>query len=255
MARYEVAVATPIVFCEGWMPPGAPEAQSFHFHVAQRDFTWHAGNDTDWPVISTEHEDDPQDRAAAAEAVNRVLSALAYRYDVHMEAVVSVSSGIGSSPRREWIPVVSAPRRGTAPYVATPIGHLFTEDSEKLRLTLAFVREARSSSSPFYRFLAFWNGLEAICGSQNDRRRLIESRGAETAERMGRPEPQGGWEKYLRGSSRNAIAHVVRRSGAEVIDPDLPTDRERLAVDAELLLALLRAEIQAQFPYPVTSKP
>ncbi len=67
---------------------------------------------------------------------------------------------------------------------------------------------------------------------------------------------QGDVADYLRDESRNAIAHVVRYDPANTsIDPDLPSDRERLDLDGNWMRNLARRAITSKWPTPVALTP
>jgi hypothetical protein len=54
---------------------------------------------------------------------------------------------------------------------------------------------------------------------------------------------------------RNALAHVVRRTGRTRVDPDDPSDRVRLRADADMLEALARIAVDHRWPTGVTAVP
>jgi hypothetical protein len=64
---------------------------------------------------------------------------------------------------------------------------------------------------------------------------------------------RGDVAAYLRDDSRNAIAHIVRtKPQATSIDPDLPSDRERLELDSHWLHDLARRAVLQRWPKAVT---
>jgi hypothetical protein len=135
--------------------------------------------------------------------------------------------------------------------VAAPHSVTVTAD-ERLRLALAVYREGLNAASPFYRFLAFWNVIEAAFGgNSHDRDSFL---GSARPAHSRPPSVTGDVAAYLRDESGNAIAHVVRADPSDTsIDPDLPSDRERLDMEGRWMQDLARGAITSVWPKPVVT--
>jgi hypothetical protein len=126
-----------------------------------------------------------------------------------------------------------------------------------VQLAVGYYREGLNAGGPFYAFLALWNALDAAF-SVTDR---------DTAERLERDEfirdfarsAQEAWDhcRYpfpddlaiaLEQDSRNAIAHVLRRPGRRVIDPDSARDRDRLRMESDVLKWMVHDAVERKYP-------
>jgi hypothetical protein len=188
------------------------------------------------------------DRAAeaAAEPLQRLLSALSFHYNTRIESR-RTKGGSGESDLLHPYGAVEPSDTFAGQCVTAPV-RVHVEDDPQLRVALGLYREAMSAGSPFYRFLAFWNVLDAVFnGDEAARDAFI---GARATGIHAVPNAAGtDVAKYLRQDSRHAIAHVVRdRPQDTTIDPDAPADRERLELDAYCLHDLARIAVLERWP-------
>jgi hypothetical protein len=136
---------------------------------------------------------------------------------------------------------------------AQPPRRIVMVDDPVLRHAMAHVREARGTQSPFYKFLAFWNALDVTFGGDEQVRDAYLRAIPTSAGGLVQPFDQAPADlaEYLRDSSRNAIAHAIRRDPSLVaIDPDAPRDRARLERDARLIEGIVEHRIHECWPHP-----
>jgi hypothetical protein len=213
-----------------------------------REFVWHpsftgAEDEEYWPNV-TIVVNDPNDYEEEIALTERFLSAVAYEYRDGIEVLNSGGAGV---PSRLDPPVARALRRGLGNRLNDAPAELVVQDDDRLRLVLALHREGIGSESPFYRFMAFWNALDAAFDNNEP---ALDSFLDEEGLKWARDEEHRteGWAQHLRDSNRNAIAHAVRSPGKPLRDPDDPSDRARLWRDGRLLLDLLRSRVEARWP-------
>lgn len=261
MPRHEVPVLTDFVLQDD--PPGEPIPEGEHrlIRFEGHHFGWHAlESDPDrgstLPVVSMRSVGDGRDRGvyqAESLKLQRFLSALSFAFDAAIIPIVVGFNNQSTEPddhvrfRQPGGPL-PVPRIHGVPQ------ELAVVPDERLHLALGLRREGRNSLSPFYRFLAFWNALDVVFeGDTSKRNRFMEKgrRSARSWFQEGDPVP-ANFGAYLEDSSRNAIAHAVRRLGKEVLDPDDPSDFRRLTRDTKVMAELLRVAIWDRWPYPVT---
>ena len=151
-------------------------------------------------------------------------------------------------------PVLAQP--GYSPtIIVSAVSTIRVDEDPRLRLVLALFREGRSADSPFYRFLAFYNALDAAFDNDELARdstiREILSGG---------PTPRGqgadgfDWADYLRDALRNAVAHAVRRAGKPVLNPDDLADRNALNEASATVVRLLRRRVNDRWPGGVLAR-
>jgi hypothetical protein len=262
--RYEVAVRTTVhLYADAaalQVPPPHDE-EPFAIRFDGRDFVWHPNAEVDpergpdVPTI-TVMTGSSSDYHVEMLAVERFLSALSFRY----RGPFTVLSSAGASWPGPFDPAVArAPgtqRFGIA-YEAPE--EVSVVDDERLRLVLALHREGRSSDSPFYRFLAYWNALEASFDLDSRQLAAFIDGSPKRARGWFRDfeTPEEGWAEHLRRSNRDAVAHAVRSSPrATVRDPDEPRDRGRLGRDSGLLANLVLDRVEQRWGrYAVTTTP
>lgn len=237
---------------EGQLPllPAWHQAESVIIEFEGRKFGWVERNR--FPH-QAEHEPSPgpmvtclvdhfdmEDRELAAESLQRLLSALAFHYNTRIESR-NVYTGSGTNDLLHPYGAIEPSDTFASQCVSAP-ARVHVSGDARLRVALALYREALSAASPFYRLLAFWNVLDAVFkGDEAVRDDFLRQRatGVNSV-----PNASGDVAKYLRDDSRNAIAHVVRRDGAQTsIDADQPADRERLSQDAYSVQRLSRIAI------------
>jgi len=191
-------------------------------------------------------EDSKEEWDGAAEALQRLLTALAFRYKTRVESR-STKRGSGENTLLHPYGAVEASDTYGGQCVSAPARVLLDTD-RTLRIALALYREALSAGSPFYKFLSLWNVLDArFNGDEAARDSFLR------ATAMGiHANPHGTTDdvaEYLREDSHNAIAHIIRRDPlATSIDPDMPSDRERLELDAYWLHDLARIAVLSRWP-------
>jgi hypothetical protein len=254
MARYETGVRANLRF-HTKRPPFTnqfPEAEQVVIEFEGREFVWHPNLEPGpegqewWPNV-TVMVVNPDDYVEEMTAMQRFLSALAYEFET---AVEPMSSGAAGWPGPLDRPVAMAARRGYGDRVSeAPLG-LVVEDDDRLRLVLALNREGLNSESPFYKFLSFWNALDAAFDNDEPAMAEFLNRTAPlyAGHRSSYDDPPSDWADYLRESNRNAIAHAVRPAGRPLLDPDDPLDRERIYRDSRLLQDLVRARVRERWP-------
>src|SRR5207247_2321755 len=109
---------------------------------------------------------------AARDAAERLLSALAFYLDEPAEGL-SYGLGEATSPLE---PASTRRERGDFGWrLSEPPDEVVVRPELNVRLALAYYREGLNSGSPFYRFLSFWNCLDATFGVV-DRRTRKEAR-------------------------------------------------------------------------------
>jgi hypothetical protein len=251
MPRYEVAVASPF----GWSTGSsvADEVQSVAvIEFEGRRFVWHspeAANPQYLPVVSVLVADG-NDYAAEQLLTNRFLSAVCYVLDQPLSIVVSSAAGY----KHELdAPLLRQP--GNAPMLlVTPPSRIVVASDERLRLVLALFREGRAAESPFYRFLALYNALDASFDNREHQRDEF-IRACTLEEPV--PERQApetfDWATYLRDGLRNAVAHAVRPPGKPLLDPDDLLDRSDLDRASRTLSHLVRLRVSQRWREGVQS--
>jgi hypothetical protein len=254
--RLEIAVITSLGFYESWpREPGDPLVEQAPIAFDGRTFVWHSNDEREieeriFPTLTTMVTDDA-DAVAAETGANRLLSALAFSHHVEMTPMVGVVTAFASESARS----VFRQPGGRTVLVARAPALVTVHPDDRLRLALALNREALSSESPFFRFLAFWNALEVLFqNSWPDLEAYFAADGAQVAARNARTTPPEGWPTYLLQSSRHAVAHAVRPAGRAVLDPDLAADRRRLSGDALLLDDLVQYRVHDEWPYAVSAQ-
>jgi hypothetical protein len=227
-----------------------PESVRIEFNG--REFGWlvpasHPGEPESGPTVTTLVDRDVEDAwLEASEATQRFISALAFHFDTRMETPPT-SGGSGEIDLlHPWGAVDVRDTYGIELHVA-PRSVVVADDS-RLRLALALYREGLNAGSPFYRFLAFWNALDAAFdGDESARDEFLG-----TGSRWHPHYLTEGVATHLRMNSRHAIAHVIREAGRTVVDPDIPADRERLDLEGrQWLRDLARNAIESTWPPPV----
>jgi len=259
--RLEAIVRSPIAFRrklrdspDQYSDP--PETVGIEFDG--RLFVWHAftvgthdpifGDRELGPSVTSVLGDDAYAEVAAE--LERFLTALAYYYEQPAEAV---AYGSHFTPEPFETPIARAPRTPGLTMIESPKAVSLRRDSVRLLKALAWYREGQNAGSPFYRFLAFWNCLDAVFEEEAERDRFVESIFPTLASAWGDFPLPASPAKDFREASRNAIAHVIRPSGRPVIDPDADIDRQRLQSESRFLNKLVRAAIEQEFDRPVTA--
>ncbi len=267
MARFEAAVRSPIAFRRSTgrlsiaVIKQPPETVGIEFEG--RLFVWHFfepqedprfGHVEDGPSATTVLEDE-SDWGGAAADLQRFLSALAFNHDQPADATTYG----GTADTDPYKPAMWRARRSYESWmISEPYAKISLRPETNLRLAVAYYREGLNAVSPFYKFLAFWNSLDAVFDAESNpsaRDTFLDKTApqyAATWDDKYHPFPKNP-AQALREDSRNAIAHVLRRKGKRTIDPDQAHDRMRLDRESRLLHSLTRAAIEKKYPYPVVA--
>ena len=128
-------------------------------------------------------------------------------------------------------------------------------DDEKVRKALAFLREGRRLERVHepYSFLSFFKVIESQFGSR-DRIAWVEKNldlvtEERAAKRIHELRGQGvNVNQHLFDSGRCAVAHASL--GGNIVDPDMPADRRRIAADLDIIAALANRYINVDAEVP-----
>lgn len=249
MARFEAAVETPLAFSSDVLLVATQVPVTIEFDGLS--FVWHPndgvdlGGDTTWPTVTITSASN--DYTSEMRATNRFLSAMSHLYDVPMAVLTTGASGF----KRELdSPLVRQPLGPFTRILVRAPSSVHVLPDQRLRLVLALAREARSSRSAFYRYLAYYNALDASFDGRANALGAFADDNLEGA-------PPGGdptWSFYLTQSLRHALAHTVRDEGRLVLDPDESDDQVRLSAATDHLLVLLKRRMQERWPNGVRSE-
>jgi hypothetical protein len=227
-----------------------------------RLFVWHSFEPPDGARLGQEQSgptlawsfDEGEDRDAQ-DAAERLLSALAFYLGQPAE---SLSYGISeaTSPHE---PATTRRARGDFGWALTkPPSEIVVRAEPNVRVALAYYREGLNSGSPFYRFLSFWNCLDATFrildrGTPEDRGRMafINSMREDVRPAWRHSPLPADLAQALYKDSRNAVAHVLRDPHQRVVDPDRSEDRVRLRAEADVLQWIAREAIDREYPQAV----
>lgn len=134
--------------------------------------------------------------------------------------------------------------------------HMPIIEDENVRIALAFWREGERLSGVHdsYAFLSYFKVIESQYQDGRERAdwltrnldQLTEERAvARIAELRAAGEDVG---RHLYDSGRNAVAHAS--FGGDIVDPDIPSDRRRIAADLVLMRGLARRYIAHELKVP-----
>jgi hypothetical protein len=106
-------------------------------------------------------------------------------------------------------------------------------------------REALGIGTPFYRFLPYWNVVDAVHdGREAQVNAFLQRNVSRLAKRRSQPLSGNQAVPYLRKQVRDAIAHVIPDNRArQHLDPDVLDQRDRVHEDAGLMKDLARTAI------------
>jgi hypothetical protein len=263
VTRLEVPVRSPIAFSRALDSDSqvlTPPAETAGVECDGRLFVWHVvppdddpvfGGEAFGPTVTVVAAD--AEVAMAADDLQRFLSALAFWLDAPVEAVSYGASGECDPFHRA---VLRTRQAAVVSVVVEPPDGIVVCADPNARLALACYREALNAGSPFYRFLAFWNCLDAAFNVDRDaraRNSFIDANAPRFEQRawdVRYPFPQDP-AKDLEQESRHAIAHVLRQPGHRMLHPDSAADREQLHAESRLLQWLARGAIDYMFPAAV----
>jgi hypothetical protein len=170
VGRVDIAVRSPIRFYasdDGFPPPTSElgrAAQKTPIEFDGRTFVWHLPERTEQddgepgPSVTVAYDEGDEDNAR--EAMQRFLSALAFATDERIEAR---SWNTGSGEPDAMAPAISRQSRDFEVGMLFPAPkRLVVANDSRLRLVLGLYREALGIGTPFYRFLAYWNVVDAV---------------------------------------------------------------------------------------------
>lgn len=217
-----------------------PAAQT-HVEYRGRLFTLRPGNQDIAPTVLT-HFDPPTTLLEAQLAMERFLSALAWSEGSYVRVETVTGGGlpfnVGRGRAREPIRGVFHP------------DHLPDPTDPRAQLALAFYREALGLESVPFRVLGFFKIINILHGKGPDQVRWINRTlpsiadypaAARLAELRQQQRDIGA---YLYESGRCAVAHA---NVQPLVDPENPSDLERLQADLPLLRALAEYAIENDF--------
>jgi hypothetical protein len=246
-----VAVNTPVAFSPGPRTGLLAVAEQTVIMFDGYRFVWHANGeerergDPCWPTVTVMVRD-PDDYANEASATNRVISAMSYALNYEMTIETSIATGFKTELDR---PTLRQPSPSLGMVVVNGPTAITVEQDGRLRLVIALFREARSANSAFYRFLGYFNALDAAFDNDEPARDGFVQRSLAMC-----PVPAGqtgiasDWAHYLKDNLRNAVAHAVRRPGKPVLDPDDLTDRSQLDQASGMVADLVRRRVRERWP-------
>jgi hypothetical protein len=263
VGRIEVAVRSPIRFHswdERFAPPATMLGKAERATAIEFDrltMVWHMperGSPDDpepGPTVTVVYEEAAE--RETREAVQRFLSALAFIADERVEAE---GTNIGSGESDPLAPAIWRQPSDVAVGMMFPAPRrIVVAPDERLRLVLALYREALNTGSPFYRYLAFWNVVDAVHdGAKAKVNAYLRREAPRLAKRWSRttPLPANTVVEYLRRQVRDALAHVIPDDQSKVpLDPDLPDARRRFHEDARLMKDLARTAVSERWPNSV----
>lgn len=250
MVRWEAAIDTPLGFRDG----GVLSSRSAKFVDIEFDghtYAWHDGVREDerlcWPVVSTKVVGEVNAHQVVT-GINRLLSALSFHFDLPM----SIDTTAGAGWKDEFDPPLLGQPGYGARQLESALDRVEVRADDRLRLTLALWREGRSARSPAYRYLAYYNALDAAFDDdQHARATFIADQLRHEKLPVGAETRQYGWARYLQDVLRNAVAHAVRPQGRPMLDPDETMDRGALTAGAIKLATLVRSRVEDRWPRPV----
>ena len=210
------------------------------------------------PMLAVQSEDVGADRDDALLSAERLLSALAFRFDVPIEDS-ALGSGHGGddifNPSGARVTHGSIGGWGGFMLKDAP-RHVTVVDEPALQRSLGLYREGLNAASPFYRCLAYRGALDVVFNVTHETRSgrataeatrrdaYVDANAPAVAARLTRTPPSpSSWASYLRDDVRNAISHVLR-PGRREVDVDDPSDRKRLDFDSSVSRKLARAAIK-----------
>lgn len=156
-----MAVSTPVRFYDAAASFDVAEQTVIMF--AGHRFVWHSNGeehergDPCWPTV-TLMVPDADNYAGERLATNQFLSAMSFTLNYPMSVITSAATGF----KGELDPaLLRQPSPSVGMIVTNAPTEITVESDQRLRLVLALFREGRSADSPFYRFLAYFNALDA----------------------------------------------------------------------------------------------
>lgn len=176
----------------------------------------------------------------------RFISHLSFRTDHGIEIA------FGAQTMSSMNPIAIKPKQsGHSGYPAGYFTAVSGTSQEKLDLALSFYREGASSSSPYYAFLSFYK-VVYLPGEKSQKVKdwiKTESPKMRNFQELDQKELNGTYagevERYIRKSSRNAMAHVDLEGTEKVLDPDNLDDQKKIRGDLNFIRELARHAIDS----------
>lgn len=245
MARFEVGLITPLRFKEPGDEDDRPIEDLWKTATASisfegLEFVWHDPDEEHDPALTVVHEDTRPVFRAVQEATQRLLSALAFETGLPI-GTLGPGSGSGETDAR-WQAGVHPPRSSYGVRLRVAPSSVSVLADKRVRLALALHREALSANSPLYRFLAYWNAIEAAIPNRTARRAFVDALVPPEWHRRKSDEVPKHPYDYFWKRPRTAVAHGEHGPG-RVVNPDEPAERARLESDADVLEPLVRNAI------------
>src|SRR5262249_4972002 len=201
-----------------------PETVAIEFEG--RRFLWHVVELLDgvecWPTVTTPVSHDAADEEATRLAMERLLSAIAFMCG---QGIDVVTAAVAAVPDEFDPPVAAAHRRGFVDHLHDAPAEIVVLDDDRLRPVLGYFRDALGTSSPYFKFLAFWDALDVACDDYaGGLKAWIGPTMASYPHMSGRHDPPPpDWWHYLWMDQRGAVAHAIRDpQHPPEIDPDDP---------------------------------
>lgn len=247
MARYEVALSTPIAFASSDDADLLGIAGQVEIEFDGQRFVWHDQRQAESvaPVV-TVMVANGDDYAPERLLANRFLSALSFAIDYPVAVLTVGATGYKGEVDR---PLLGQPVSLDGLIVLPAPASIRVLADPRLRTVLGLYREGRAATSPFYRLLAFFNALDAAFDGRESPRDSFVARHAQ----IDGTAPSGGWGAYVRETFRNAVAHAVRSEGRPVLDPDDFDDWRAFSDVAEALRKLVRQRVEERWPEGVVA--
>lgn len=253
MTRFELGLITPLRFESAppeWAQPAIELGTTATVNISfeEREFVWHDPDDEHDPALTALHDDDRRVLRDVQEAAQRLLSALAFEMGVPIASQgAGTSNGELDARQRSS---VHPPRSSYGLRLERAPSAVSVASDARVRLALAIYREALSANSPRYRFLAYWNAIEAALPARTERRPFLNSRvPAEWRLRKSDPVPADPFT-YFWERSRTPVAHA-EMGPSRVSNPDDPLEKARLETDADVLEPLVKIAILRMDPHAI----
>lgn len=223
-------------------------------HYAGDDFILRGTNDGEQPkapaitVPGTQQEIE-----ANLSKIYRLTSILGWFLDGYVDVVQTIQSshpiGFDARMRQAYTEV------GQFGDTGFNCNHMPIIETENVRIALAFWREGQRLTRVHdsYAFLSYFKVIESQYQRGVDRAewiaRQLDNMAGEAGARVAQLRDKGlDVGRHLYDSGRSAVAHAS--FGGDIVDPDIPADRRRLAADLVLMRELARHYIATELEVP-----
>jgi hypothetical protein len=113
---------------------------------------------------------------------------------------------------------------------------------------MSYYREAEATSSPFFRYMAYFNALEVASEDYNvGMGAWVGANAGRHSYRSGQENPPADVLGYLQNERRHAVAHAVRYAGIDDLNPYDPELRARFHRDSSLLADFVRDRVRERW--------